>query len=558
MLTMSQTARGWHRLRWSPADLDTISSMDWAVRELALLPGVKYVPTERFIEAPQNVWGLPAWRALRARVERAPSESFGVPQIDRSTPLYDHQKMGVHFLVDHGGGWCADPMGLGKTRTAIAAAQTLRLRERPGAANLILAPAFTRAVWLRELLALGVIDSPEQFCAVQSRDPQHPSFRPEADWWFVHYDVAHAWASRLVTNRRGRPAVAILDECHWLKNPKAQRSLGAQAASGVTSARILLSGTPLPNRVGELWWPLTIMDSSRAWGSHHEFRERYAGAVYDGSSYVEMGPTHTDELRARLEHRYIRRELHEVGIDLPDLRHERLSVTFDEADLAAHASIVTQAGGPMAILDALDRGAYSDGTLSALHRLRQLTSAAKVYRTIDYLQNAISQGEPVVVFCWERATANRLATVCGADAFLATGAQSQSERDEAVRRFQAGERMILVTTYGAMREGVTLHRARFVVLHDLDWVPANILQAEARVHRIGQARPAIAVWVTVEDSFDTLLARHVVAKARTMYETLGLDAAERVVDELGLRASMGASIEDEARRLLASTMGETA
>lgn len=558
-VTMSASARGWRLLRWSPG-YGGLAEIKPLLIQLAEIPGVKYVPSEHFIEVPQSAWALTLWSRLVAQTavavvpaSPAPNALFALPHLKR--PPYFHQHVGASFLAEQGGGLCADPMGLGKTTTGLLAAELIRQTEKPRAANLIIAPGYTRKVWLRELLALGLIESEEQFCALEGLDPSSSSFRPEADWWFVHYDVVHAWASRLVTNRRGRPVVAILDEMHWIKNPKAQRSKGAQAAAGVAAGRIGLTGTPLPNRPAELWWPLTVLDGKGSWGGHGEFRVRYAGAQPDGYGLVDGEPTHAAELHRRLSRRYLRRELRDVGIDLPPLTHQRLEVAFTESAGVEQAALVASVGGPEALMEALDRGASGE-TLAAMHRLRKLTSAAKLQTTTKHVLNAMEQGEAVVIFVWERATARQLAQALGFDsdkvphAFVATGEQPQAERDAIVDAFQAGERSVLITTYGAMREGVTLHRARMVVLHDLDWVPAAILQAEARVHRIGQRHAAVSTWVMVEDSFDTILARHIVTKAETMQQTLGLDAAQSVVDELGLREHTGMTIADEAARLL--------
>ena len=61
---------------------------------------------------------------------------------------------------------------------------------------------------------------------------------------------------------------------------------------------------------------------------------------------------------------------------------------------------------------------------------------------------------------------------------------------------------------------MTLTEARYLIIHDLDWVPATILQAEARVHRISQTRPVTIYWMTAQDSIDSLFARVLLRKAQ--------------------------------------------
>lgn len=555
-LTVTTSSRGWATLRWLEADDAQVVPLAQA---LGGMPGAYVNMPYRAADVSQSLWSSNLWRRA---VSMAPL-GWTEPSQPSTTwrphrPLYSHQGAGVEFLVTRGGGICADQMGLGKTTTAIVAAERLAQAESPHSARLIIAPGFTRDVWLRELLALGAISRPEEFCAVRSRNPMDASFRPtEASWWFVHYEIAADWASRLVTNARGRPVVAIVDEAHWIKNGKSQRAKGASVAAGSATCRILLSGTPLLNRPSELWSLLSVLDGPRSWGSPIEFRQRYCGAFHDGHGWQDgIMPTNQDELRERLSRRYLRRTVDEASLDLPELSRQAYTVDQDDPTLRAEErDLIDSVGGLSAILDALDRGAFGADVLRALARLSKITSRLKMRATAEHLRSLIAQGEAVVCFVHERATAEQLgrALIDGLEpqAFVATGDVPQAVRDEMVSRFQAGERMAVIATYGAMREGVTLHRARSVVLHDLSWRPADVLQAEARVHRIGQRRACVSTWMMLTDSFDTLLARTLITKAQRIASTLGDRTAADAAEQLGLAGFTGTSIEDEAARLIA-------
>lgn len=571
-LTFSASSRGWTTLRWLEADDAQVVPL---ALDLSLIPGTFVNLEHRSAEVPQSAWGLPLWQQIAAPLGwRSPMQPSS-PWLP-ARRLYEHQRVGVEFLCRQGGGLLADQMGLGKTTTAIVSAERLAQAESPDSARLIVAPGFTRDVWLRELLALGAISRPEEFCAVRTRNPFDASFRPqEARWWFVHYDVAEDWASRLVTNARGRPVVAIVDEAHWIKNGKAKRSKGVAVAAGVAACRLLLSGTPLLNKPSELWHLLTVLDGPRSWGSPVEFRQRYCGAFHDGHGWQDsVMPTNQGELLDRVSRRYLRRTLDDAGMDLPELTRSVYEV--DPEDRASIDAAFSELDRDQLheILDALDRGAFGTEILRALSRLAKATSRAKIPQTVEYLRGLLEQGEQAVVFCHERATAQRIAALLGDDtspgaarprwaespsdprgespwAFVATGDDPQERRDEVVSRFQAGERSVVCTTYGAMREGVTLHRARHVVLHDLAWRPADVLQAEARVHRIGQRRAATSTWMIVRDSFDTLLARALIRKGESIARTLGDHAAEQAFGQLRLDKYTGPGLDDEAQRLIA-------
>lgn len=556
MLTITQSARSWATVRWSRED--TAGLMPYLIA-LAELPGTRVYVDGCMAEVPASAWFSSVW--LECFVSRA-DNGWSAPRLDVSLwqserPLFQHQRHGAAFLVGSGGGLLADQPGLGKTTTAIVAAETIARAENPRAARLIIAPGFTREVWRRELLATGAISNPSEFCAVKSRNPYDASFRPtEASWWFVHYDVAEAWASRLVTNARGRPVVAIVDEAHWIKNGRASRSKGTAAAAGTAVSRILLTGTPVANRPSELWHLLSVLDGATSWGSPVEFRQRYCGAHHDGYGWVDgLLPTNVDELQDRLERNYLRRTVDDAGIELPAFSRTVITADLADSDRHDHVEIIESLGGISTLLAAFERGAYGREVLRALSKLAKLTSAAKLRTTVDHVASLVDQDEAVVVFVHERATAAKIERMLDVEGvasrvWVATGEQSQSERDEIVARFQAGERDVLVTTYGAMREGVTLDRARNIVLHDLSWVPSDVIQAEKRIHRLSQRRSCVSTWVLAEDSFDTILARVILEKGRAIEAVVGDAAASAAAADVGLARFAGPSIEEEAERLL--------
>jgi hypothetical protein len=553
-ITFNRPRRGWAAVRWQTGDYDKIAAQ---LQALAPVPGVRLFEQEDggLMEVPQSAFALEAWHEL-ARRHMKTTRVFEPTFYPPVQPLYPHQAAAAMWLSGKSGGLLADPMGLGKTRSAIAAAETIAQAEGPHRARLIIAPGYTRDVWLRELLACGAIESEDDFCAVFTRNPQDESFQPKrARWWFIHYDVVHAWSPTLVTNPRGRPVVAILDEAHWIKNGRAQRSKGAAAAAGVASARILLTGTPLANRPSELWHLLTVLDGPRSWGSPIDFRKRYCGAVHEGFGHVDTGPTHTEELQQRMSRRYLRREIDEVGIDLPPLTRQVLSVELTEADLFTQQQIVGDSYGMARLLQALRTGSFGPDTLKQMTALRKLTSAAKLRTTVEHVASLIEQGESAVVFAWERKTVERLRKTLlrhvpdETPTYLVHGGYDQTLRDGSVAAFQQNGG-VLFSTIDALKEGVTLHRARAVIMHDQSWVPSDTLQAEARIHRIGQTHPCVSTWVMCRDSFDTILASVLVEKGEVIAESLGFRAPKQAADELGLSDYTGPSVEDEAARLL--------
>jgi SWI/SNF-related matrix-associated actin-dependent regulator 1 of chromatin subfamily A len=544
-LKLSYPRNGWAQVRWFEDEAVPEKVVDVIMR-LDDLPGVEVQADH--VMVPRNVWETEDWRALRAHVQhsvqysniRAFSTLWHPEQ-----PLYDHQVQAAAFLVAHGGGLCADQMGLGKTREAIVAAETLA-DEAPERHRIIIGPKYTRDVWRRELLAVGAIKSDEEFWFAEGRSPNDKPVDWDCRWFFIHYDIAHWWTTFLTQGRHGLPIAAIIDEAHWIKNGRTKRAKATQAIAGCAPYRILLTGTPMANRPAELWWPLTVLDGKRSWGSPVDFRVRYAGATHNGMGYEDQGPTHTDELQQRLSNRYIRRTIESAEVKLPALTRQLMRVQLSDKDQGAYDTLQAKVGKDNLVRAVLERRAGRD-TLAAITRMRKLTSRAKEETTQQYIKAALDAGDSVVVFTWQRETAERIADD---NAWLIHGGFPQEQRDRDVAAFQA-HGGLLVATIDALKEGVTLTKARHVVLHDLSWVPSDILQAEARVHRIGQDKPVQSTWVVADDTIDMLFAATLTTKASAMAEALGITAAQDAAAELGLEDfSVSSSVEDEINRLL--------
>lgn len=520
------------------------------LQALAEIPGVKVEPVrDRLrVSAPRSVWQLSVWRSFCEALDVEPEPALpSLEPVVVLRALFPHQQAAVEFLASGGGGYLADPPGLGKTASAAVAAAVLRRSSGTTRAIAILGPPYVVDVWRRELQVLGLLANDEDFEVVRGTRASQTPFNLDATWWFIPYHLAPAWQSRLVLNRRGAPAIAILDEAHWLKRHTTARAKAALVVSAQASARILLSGTPVPNRLSELWSQLSILDGAGSWGSKTEFALRYCGGfqgtngwVYDGE---QAPPEALVEFRERLRSRYLRRTVESIGLTLPPLRRQRINVELSDAVLREQESLLE--GRTLGeLLRLVERG--SSDALRILSALRKGTSAAKIESTVELVEGLVDQSEQVVVFAWQRASVTALTKRLNAQCVM--GGLSEDERDAMIQRFQQGRVRVLVATLDALREGVTLDAARCVVLHDLDWTPASVLQAEARIYRLSQRRACVSYWCLGRGSFDEFVARHLVAKA-LQNNLVGLDEATRLVRDLSLLDEIPSGLEAFLRAL---------
>ncbi len=561
MIRLSYPRRAWADLSWGERD-ELPEDLVGLMSDLERLPGVEL--NEGHLRVPKNVWGTDLWARTHdvlfdlVDLNATRYDANYKAPFEPKRPLLDHQLDAVQMLVENRGGLLADEMGLAKTSSAIVAAERIAHLEGDDRPRVIIAPKYTRAVWLRELLATGAIETEVDFEWAEGFDTfEGKQWRWDAKWWFVHYQLAMKWANRLVVNPRGKPVVAIIDEIHWIKNGRAQRSKATNALAGVATARIGLTGTPISNKPSELWWPLSVIDGKNSWGGPVDFRQRYCSAYHDGHGWVDGEPSCTVELNERLAGGYLRRLTREV-VDLPPMRRQTLLVDMDDAAKEKHEVICAELGADR-VLNAILYGQMGEDTLKAINQLRALTSDIKLRTTIRHCLDILEADQSVVVFTWRRKTAEKIGKMLQKDWWshadkgcceVVHGGFKQEQRDHYVEYFQEYGG-VLVATMDSLKEGVTLTRANHVVLHDLNWVPSDILQAEARVYRIGQGQPVMSYWVMAEHSIDVMIARCLLMKADQIADTLGITAAKDAAAELGLdKIAAIPSVEEEMSRLI--------
>lgn len=463
------------------------------------LPGAVY-------RVPRNVLGL----LPESDRELARQAAWPPPQTVPVSPrreLYPHQHVAVTRALGGGRLLLADQLGLGKTTSAATAAAAHQ--KATGRPVLILGPQYLRSVWRSELEALGLLeDAP--FWAAQGAGPTPASLKgyEGAKWLFCHYDIIGGWWNLLSF---ARLCAVIYDEAHLLKNPDSKRSKAAALVTPGNALRLVLTGTPIQNGLKEAHTLLSLTTGPGTWGSRFDFRKRYAGLEHNGYGWIDTHPTNVEELQTRLDDVYLRRDVEVLNKPLPERTRRRLDVTLDPEDLELLREEL-RGYTPKQIFDALRRAQGGKDTISWISALRKITSSAKFSTTLEHCKGLVEQGDSAVVFVWQRATAKRLARAVGGH--YVAGDMPQTERDAVVEAWKAEPgAAALVATYDTLSTGVTLTKANHVVFHDLDYVPAKMLQAEGRVYRIGQNRPVQSWWIVAENTLDPFFFNIVQRKA---------------------------------------------
>ena len=445
--------------------------------------------------------------------------------------LYPYQAAGVQFLKGrHGTGLIADEMGLGKTVQALALAHSL-----PGP-TLVVCPASLRLNWAAEIekwlhlppeaIFIGGIKQKKRTplpwtCA----ERPHPGLKtPEIRFYLVNYDILTKWESFL----RLKWDLVIYDESHYLKNSRSQRSRVARQISSDADRVVLLSGTPAANGIQDLWHQLHLLDPTLWSGKERGYRgftAKYAGG-HEGKWGWQLRPQ-----RAKAQ------DLRDLGDDiigtfvarrtkaqvLPDLPPKsRCTIQLDTSAMRT-TEYIAQVKALEALREQLKAARGNEErvqeiqgeVLGGMAVLRQLLGIMKAEAGVQWCRETLA-GEPLVVFAWhqdvQRALLEQFEESMPGRVGAILGHHSPQERAASVDAFQAGDIDVLVCSILAAGVGLTLTRARHVVFLERSYRPADLDQAEDRIHRIGQTDPCWAWYLDAPSTFDATLARAVDAK----------------------------------------------
>jgi SNF2 family DNA or RNA helicase len=299
--------------------------------------------------------------------------------------------------------------------------------------------------------------------------------------------------------------VCVLDEAQAIKNPDSQVARAAYRLQA--EFRIALSGTPIENRLEELWSVLHYANPGLL-GGRSSFDASYARPIMDGDGDALA------RLRAKIRPTVLRRTKKEVLSDLPPKTESVLWVELDEGERAVYdtvlaatreelVSVMSEGGNVLAVLEALLRlrqAACHAGLVPGQHA----EHSSKVTLLCEALEEACADGHKALVFSQWTSLLDRVEPELRASNidFVRLDGTTR-DRGAVVARFQdaAGPPVMLVSLK-AGGTGLNLTAADHVFLLDPWWNPAVEEQAADRAHRIGQDRPVVVYRLVAKDTIE--------------------------------------------------------
>jgi SWI/SNF-related matrix-associated actin-dependent regulator 1 of chromatin subfamily A len=432
------------------------------------------------------------------------------------TPLsyFPYQLEGINFALERNGTLLADEMGVGKTIQAIGLINAL------GDALghiLIVCPATMRLVWRSELerwlvhpLSIGVLGV----------EKVRREMLSETGILIINYD--RLWKSReLVLGREWD--LAILDECHLVKNPEAYRS---RVVSQIRAdRRLALSGTPMPNRPIELYSILNWLNPLRWPGNERfKFALRYCAARHTAFGWDLSGAANIEELGALLRKTVmIRRTKAEVLPQLPP-KFRRVVELEPGADLRA---VVEH---ELTLFEKFVKNDLGDSLLTLgrarsidwdnLAKARHAVALAKIPLVVEFVRETLqATGEKLVIFAHHRDVIAALAqNLTLLNPVILYGGMTPKEKCAAIDRFQTDlDCRIFIGNIQAAGLGLTLApAASHCIFGELSWVPADLTQAEDRLHRVGTKDNVLVQHLVLRGSLDAIMVRRLIAKQQVL------------------------------------------
>ncbi len=439
----------------------------------------------------------------------AESTDFIIPNLKLT--LRPFQAAGVQYILKNKRVLLGDEQGLGKTPQAIASFFTLGKYPIT-----IICPNSLKLNWYYEILKWIDIDK-ERISVI--RNNKKDNF--EADIIIIHYQALTKYLKIL---EKKKIKLLIVDESHFVKSHKSQRSKAVFTLSRKVEYKMLLTGTPTGDAPLDLVHQLKILDRLQDFGGSQNFKLRYCDAK-EGYYGWEYGASNLEELHEKLRQVcYIRRNKKDVLKELPDKVRSIVYLDIDnrkEYELAKRdlvnfilknkvvnedinddeiPTVLNALNSKLEKIEAINKVSKYEALIRANY-LRQLTAHGKLNNVIEWIYTFLQSGQKLVCFAYHVAILDSIADHFKCNRIY--GGTPVEQRQEYVQKFQDDpNEKLIVLNIDSGKVGFNLTAASNLAVVELSWMPDDLLQLEDRIHRMGQENVANIYYLLGADTFD--------------------------------------------------------
>ncbi|MFZ3588997.1 DEAD/DEAH box helicase [Bacillus sp. DJP31] len=438
--------------------------------------------------------------------------------------LRPYQQHGVEwllFLRSFGFGAClADDMGLGKTIQMITYFLHVKDTEKPEKPALIICPTSVLGNWQKELAKFSP-DLKVYLHYGSNRKKQALQIAlQDADIVVTSYGLAHLDVEEL---KEIQWSTLCIDEAQNIKNADTKQSRSVRSLNA--DHHIALTGTPMENRLSELWAIYDFINKGYL-GTLHQFHKRFVVPIERDQEEVKV-----KQLQKMIRPFLLRRTKkdQEVALNLPDKQEQKEYCTLSVEQASLYEQLVQDTFSQIEKLTGMQRKGL---VLKMLSKLKQVcnhpslylkeeqpkgivTRSNKMEKLAELVAHINEQNESCIIFTQYIQMGNMirdyLENEFKAPVRFLNGSTSKVERDRIIQDFQDEKQRFLILSLKAGGTGLNLTAANHVIHYDRWWNPAVENQATDRAYRIGQTKfvhvHKLITSGTLEEKIDEMLEK---------------------------------------------------
>ncbi len=515
-----------------------LEALEWLVQngkqdgKKFLFPKNTALYLDRLLPEDNKIKKDKAYEALIRDIGEPDKTKWEIPVNITAKPR-PYQKTGYRWmqtLAAYGmGGILADDMGLGKTLQTI-----LYLCAHPGEHTLIVCPTSLAYNWQEEFEKFTIGVSTQIAGGT-------PAERKEAIGHALDVDVLITTYPLLRKDIANYEGIVfdnmVIDEAQFIKN---HASLSARAVKAVRAKhRFALSGTPLENRLSELWSVFDFVMPGFLQG-YSKFSETYEKPIMRAGDEGRLS-----ELKRRIQPFVLRRMKKEVLPELPDKIETMRMAEMTKKQEKIYLSYLSRIQEEIKENKSIDSGDGRIRILAALTRLRQICchpgtfvedytgGSGKLELLMEQLPAILDGGHSVIIF----SQFTTMLSIIGRELensgilyYYLAGSTKTAERRRMVKRFNEGHAKVFLISLKAGGTGLNLTRADTVILFDPWWNPAVEEQATDRAYRIGQDKKVHVIKYVMKNSIEEKIYQ-LQKKKKELSENV-LDSGEIFLNQL--------------------------
>ncbi|MGN0437323.1 MAG: DEAD/DEAH box helicase [Lachnospiraceae bacterium] len=379
--------------------------------------------------------------------------------------LRRYQIFGTQYILHQEKVLLGDEMGLGKTMQAIAA--MCHLAMSGGTHFLVICPLSVVVNWTREIAN----NSSLQVMEIYGDDRNE-----EMEAWIATGGVAittYETLNRVMVPEGSMIDFVVVDEAHYIKNPAAQRTQSVVRVLEQSKKVLLMSGTPLENKVEEMQFLIRCLRPD----------------IYEEIKYLkQLGSAKS--FKEKIAPVYLRRVREDVLKELPELLEKEQWGILNKNEIVAY-----------------EKALVSDNFMQARQvswNVEDLAHSSKASRLLEICEEAKEGNRKLIIFSFFKDTLLKVATLLGEDCVgIIDGSVPSGERQEmidALAKAPAGSSLVCQILAGGV--GLNIQAASVVIFCEPQMKPSLETQAVARAYRMGQSRSVVVHRLLMEKTVD--------------------------------------------------------